>query len=122
MKPAIAAVMRDATLRLPLSELANGRAIPLNRYWQAATLTGFLIEAESLRAKLPELFRAARLAGDTDLGLHLRPVFGLEWPDLERQWREYVKRIVLRQYASAATRNVNERVESVIPQTRRQAS
>lgn len=96
LKPAITAAMRHATQRMPLSELANGRAIPLNRYWQAATLTGFLIESESLRAKLPEFFRAARLAGDTDLGPNLRPVFGLEWPELESQWREYVERTVLR--------------------------
>lgn len=95
LKPAIAAAMQDPKLRMPLADLANGRPIPLNRYWQTATLTGLLLETDSLRKKLPELFRAVQAAGDTNLAPHLQPVFGLDWPELETQWRAYVDRTVL---------------------------
>ncbi len=68
----------------------------MNRYWQAATLRGLLLETEALRTKLPAFFRAVQAAGDTDLGPHLQPVFGLDWPAMETQWRDYVERVVLR--------------------------
>ncbi len=96
LKPMVAAAMQDAKLRSPLSELANGRPIPTQRYWQAATLAGLLLESEPLRSKLPAFLKAVQATGNTDLGPHLQPVFGLEWPALEAQWREYVDRVVLR--------------------------
>lgn len=96
LKPAITAALQDVKLRSPLSELANGRPIPMNRYWQAATLTGYFLETESLRPKLPALFQAIQAAGDTNLEPHLKPVLELDWPTLETQWRAYVERVVLR--------------------------
>jgi hypothetical protein len=85
----VAPAMSDASLRLPLKELADGRAIPTNRYWQAVTLVELLVEKDPYRGKLKDLFAAFAAAGSTDLGPQLAPIYDTDWTALEAAWRKH---------------------------------
>ena len=64
---------------MPLSELCNGRRIPMKRYWQAMTVIETLRSNDSYRRRLPELLDAFRKAGSSDLNPHIEPILGADW-------------------------------------------
>ncbi len=72
---------------LPLEQLCSGQRVPLNRYWQAATVLRFLLATRS--DKLPALFAAFSKAGSTDLGPQLGPVLETNWEDFSAAWRAF---------------------------------
>ncbi len=75
--------------RLPLKTLCNGQRLPLDRYWQAATLCQLLLTDERYSSRLPVLFERLRDAKTTDLAPHLEPVWQTNWDDLTKAWRSF---------------------------------
>ncbi len=92
----VAPALLNAKLRLPLKELADGKAIPTNRYWQAVTLIELLVETDPYRGKLQDLFAAFAATGNTDLGPQLGPILDTDWDRLEAAWRKYCERKYVR--------------------------
>lgn len=88
LRAIVAAGLADANQRLPLEELASGKPVPSNRYWQAVTLIE-LLYTDKYRGKLPKLFAALAAAGSTDLGPHLTPILGTDWAGLTADWRKH---------------------------------
>lgn len=80
--------------RWPLPQLCGGGPIPLERYWQAATVVGMLLATPSFRERLPQLFAAFDQHRSTALETPLREIYGLDWSDFEAQWAAYVKRLM----------------------------
>jgi hypothetical protein len=89
LKPIVAQGLADPDFRLPLAELASGKPLPANRYWQAVTLIELLVETEPYRGKLKDLFTAFAAAGSTDLGPQLKPIYDTDWTTLEAAWRKH---------------------------------
>lgn len=77
--------------RLPLGQLCNGEPIPLNRYWQAMTVVEMLLIDERYKAQLADLFSAFRESGSTDLGPHLKTLWGTDWTELTRHWEAHCR-------------------------------
>lgn len=90
--------LADPAQRLPLEELASGKPLPTNRYWQAVTLVELLLGEKKYSEKLAEYFAAVAKSGSTDLGPHLQPIFATDWPGLTADWRDFCER----KYAEAA--------------------
>jgi hypothetical protein len=82
----------DASFRLPLATLCNGKPIPMNRYWQAMTVVDMLLGHQRYVKRLPALLEAIAQAGSTDLGPHLQPVLETDWPGLEADWRGWCEK------------------------------
>jgi hypothetical protein len=76
--------LSDPVHRLPLAALLDGRGIPKDRYWQAATVLDFLFASRP--DSMPALFQAMRHAGSADLLPHLGPVFGTDLVSFEEAW------------------------------------
>ena len=89
LKPIVAQGLTDAKFRLPLAELASGKPLPTNRYWQAVTLIELLVEKDPYRGNLKDLFAAFAAAGNTDLGPQLKPIYDTDWTALEAEWQKH---------------------------------
>lgn len=85
----IQAGMEDPEKRMPLERLTRGR-IALNRYWQAWTLLDFLMNDAEMKPKFNDLVARFEATGKTDLSLHLKPVYGIDFGELEEKWQDYV--------------------------------
>ena len=73
--------------RTPLKELCSGKAIPLNRYWQAATLLEMLRSGKKYRDAVPKMIEAFQAAGSTRLDDALaKRVCGIGLETLEKDW------------------------------------
>lgn len=84
--------------RTPLGALLNGERIPGNRYWQAATVVGFLLETDELARRLPALIDRFRVDGSTNLAPHLHETLGFaDFDALEAAWDAWCER----EYAEA---------------------
>lgn len=75
--------------RTELKVLCNGENIPMNRYWQAATVVDLLLTDPALRTKVPALMEAIRREGSTRLEPHLEKVLGMTWAQFEEAWRRH---------------------------------
>lgn len=71
--------------RSPLSELCNGKPIPSNRYWQAATFVEML-QSDPYQDRWPLVFQALQDAKTTDLQPHLETVLKTNWPTVTDDW------------------------------------
>jgi len=80
---------------MPLSELCNGRRIPMKRYWQAMTVIETLRSNDSYRRRLPELFDAFRKAGSSDLNPHIKPILGTDWDQLTAAWKKFCRAMTM---------------------------
>lgn len=87
----IRAGLSDAARRLPLEELCSGKAVPLNRYWQAMTVAAMFLHEPAYRQRLPALWSAMLQRGSTDLGPHLEQL-GCSWKELTRDWMQFCRR------------------------------
>ena len=92
----IATGLSSADRQLPLNELCDGRRIPTNRYWQAATLCQMLLSEPKYRRQLPKFFERLATANSSDLGPHLQPVWETNWDQLTTDWRKHCDAIVSR--------------------------
>jgi hypothetical protein len=81
--------LADPAARTPLAALADGRPIPAQRYWQAATLVDLLLEGPRYAPRRAALFEAMCKAASADLGPHLPAVLGTDWAGLEADWRRW---------------------------------
>lgn len=84
--------LRDERRRLPLDQLCAGKEIPLDRYWQAATVVETLLLIEPYRGSVQALLDAFSRTGSTDLGPHLQPVLHTSWDQLTVDWHEHCRR------------------------------
>lgn len=66
--------------------LCSGDSVPMNRYWQVATLVEMMLSTPAYRANLPKLLSAFRDSGSTDLRPHLEPILGKTWDQLTTDW------------------------------------
>lgn len=82
----------DPSYRLPLRELCSGKRIPLNRYWQAMTVIGLLLNEDPYRGSLEQMVNAFHAAGSTDLDKVLGPVFGTDWDGFAAAWMNYCRK------------------------------
>jgi len=85
----IQAGMADPAKHLPLEKLTSGR-VPSNRYWQAWTVVDFLMNDPEMKPKFNDLISQFEATGKTDLSLHLKPVYGMNFEQLQEKWRSYV--------------------------------
>jgi hypothetical protein len=90
----IAAGLSSAERALPLNQLCDGRRIPTNRYWQAATLCQLLLSEPKYRRQLSKLFERLTTTNSTDLGPHLKPIWETDWDQLTADWRKHCEAIV----------------------------
>jgi len=81
--------LADPAARSPLEHLANGRPIPVQRYWQAATLVDMLFASPKYAPHRAALLAAIRKAGSAALGPHLRSVLETDWAELETDWKQW---------------------------------
>jgi hypothetical protein len=81
----------NATHRMPLKDLCNGTRIPMNRYWQAATVWQLFLATEKYEGRLPKLFEAFQSNRSTDLSPAIGPLLGTTWEDLEREWLDFCR-------------------------------
>ncbi len=81
--------LADPAARSPLERLADGRPIPVQRYWQAATLVDMLFASPKYAPQRAELITAIRKAGSAALDPHLRSVLETDWAELETDWKEW---------------------------------
>lgn len=79
----------DPAFRAPLAELASGKAIQQNRYWQAATLVELLLKDKKYQPQFGPLIRALAESGSTDLGPQLPRLYKVDWEELTTNWRKY---------------------------------
>lgn len=79
----------DPMQHLPLERLLSGRAIPTNRYWQAATVAEMLLTDPDHRKRVPSLVEAFQDAGSTALEPQLKTVLETDWQGFERSWRQH---------------------------------
>ncbi len=79
------------TRHLPLPELCNGKPISGNRYWQALSLIGLLIQSEEHAPHLPKLLAAIGRSGATDLAPHLPTIFKTDWQQLTADWKQHCR-------------------------------
>jgi hypothetical protein len=84
--------LADPAQRLPLEELASGKPLPTNRYWQAVTLVELLLGEKKYSEKLADYFAAVAKSGSTDLGPHLQPIFATAWSGLSADWKAFCER------------------------------
>jgi hypothetical protein len=85
----IAQGISDRSAHSPLEELASGERIAMNRYWQAMTLVETLSTDKMFSQQFPSFMEAVGQTGNTDLRLHLKPIFRTEWPTLTERWRKH---------------------------------
>lgn len=85
----VRAGLANPAARTPLAELASGRPIPVQRYWQAATLVELLLESPQYAPRRPALIEAFRKAGGADLSPHLPAVLNTDWAGLEADWKRW---------------------------------
>ncbi len=89
----LAAIVRqglaDASHRSRFETLCAGEDVPLNRYWQVATLVQMLLAEPRYRGRLPALMEAFRKTGSTDLRPHIGPVLGCTWDQLTEDWMQW---------------------------------
>ncbi|MFG0318480.1 MAG: hypothetical protein ACF8XB_14495 [Planctomycetota bacterium JB042] len=79
--------------RSPLRELMNGERIPGDRYWQAATVVGYLLETDELARRLPDLIDRFRVDGSTNVAPHLEETLGFaDFDALEAAWGTWCDR------------------------------
>ncbi len=74
---------------LPLPELTSGKKIPTDRYWQAATLVECLMKHELFAPRFPELLKAIRASGSSNLEPHLAGILKTDWDRLTGDWRKF---------------------------------
>jgi len=75
-----------ADMHLPLDQLCSGKRVPLNRYWQAATVFRFLLSSPKYKEHWPALFAAFQKTASTDLGPHLGPILKTDWEQFTADW------------------------------------
>ena len=92
IRQAVRGGVRDASRRMPLQELTSGKRIPLNRYWQAASLWEMFLGTQKYRERLPKLFESFQANRTTDLGPIIESVLQTSWEDLERDWLDFCRR------------------------------
>ena len=85
----VRAGLADPAARTPLAELASGRPIPVQRYWQAATLVELLLESPQYAPLRPALIDGLRKSGSAELGPHLEDVLKTDWAGLEADWKRW---------------------------------
>ncbi len=83
--------VKRPTHHLPLKKLCSGGRIPLNRYWQALTVTRMLLETEPYKGKLKEIFVAFRRNGTTNMDPVLKQVLNRSWNEFDQDWREFCR-------------------------------
>lgn len=83
--------LAQAEFRDPLEDLADGEPIALDRYWQAATLVGLLIDSPQYRPRLPALVRAFQAAGSSRLAPHVETVLETDFARLWTDWEAYCR-------------------------------
>jgi hypothetical protein len=81
----------NATHRMPLKDLCNGKRIPMNRYWQAATVWQMFLTTKKFESHVPKLFDAFHSNRSTDLGPAIDPLLRTTWEDLEREWLDFCR-------------------------------
>lgn len=90
----VAEGLEKPTHRMDFRMLCSGGNIPMNRYWQAATLVDALLADPGLRVKVPALLAAMCREGSTKLEPHLENVMGITWQELEAVWRRHAETLV----------------------------
>ncbi len=81
---------------LPLKELCTGSQIPMDRYWQAATVVEMLMRKQEYRQRLPELLAAFGACGSSKLEPHLKPILETNWQKLTDDWKAFCQQQYLR--------------------------
>ena len=75
-------IVRDGiskpNFRMPLRELCSGNRIPMNRYWQAATVVRMMLALPEYQEKSPSVFEGKPPADD--------------WEAFEHDWLEHCRR------------------------------
>ncbi len=84
--------LSNADRRLPLTQLLSGRPIPLDRYWQAATVIEMLLQDKKYQPHLPALIAAFQQTGSTNIAPHLSPVLKVSAAEFDRDWQQYCHR------------------------------
>jgi hypothetical protein len=90
-------IVRDGIARanahLPLEQLCSGKRVPLNRYWQAATVFRFLLTSPKYKQHLPALFAAFQKTASTDLAPHLGSILKTDWEQFTADWLEFCRQV-----------------------------
>ncbi len=73
----------------PLRELCSDRPVRRSDYAQLVAVYRMLFSREPYRSRLPELFKAVRERSSFDLDRSLRAAFGVDWQQLEADWRSF---------------------------------
>ncbi len=84
--------LNKESFRWTLEKLTTDPKLPLKRYWQAMTLVDYFMNAPEVAAKWPELLKAVRNSGKTDLSHHLTTVYEMDFEELEKSWMDYTRR------------------------------
>ena len=92
-QPSFAQLVRagvaDPAAHTPLPELCNGKAVPMNRYWQAMTVVETLRLDPDYAPRVAALWAALAERGSSDLTPHLATVLDTDWASLTRSWKSH---------------------------------
>jgi len=77
---------------MPLQQLCDGRRIPMNRYWQAATLIELLSEDPRYAPSFPKLVQAMSASGSTQLEQYWELLPVSDWHALQNDWKRFCKK------------------------------
>ncbi len=80
---------QEGTHVMPLRELLDGRAVPLNRYWQTVTVLDLLLHRPPYAGKFPALMAELLQRNSVDLAPALQAVYGVDFAAFERDWRAH---------------------------------
>ena len=82
--------MENPEARGDLAKLTTTGRVQLHRYWQVMTLVDFLLNDPEMKTKLPDLISRFDSTGNTGLGLHIEPVYEMDFDQLKAKWSAYV--------------------------------